>query len=131
MLSAKSKDVLNFHGGISGVSYLEQQPTTRDLPSAKRIIYYNNNTSPSHLSELFKRSNGQQLLNKVCVPDRSDIQPSACYEGEKKALYALEWIRGLDCNLTAEIREKSEQIFMELAELELKDQVQRNLLCKV
>ncbi|WP_444927870.1 hypothetical protein ACJJI4_09445 [Microbulbifer sp. TRSA002] len=131
MLSDKTKHTLNFHGGISKVSYLEHEPENLKTPSATRIIFFNNHAAPSHLSELFKRSNGKRLLDKVCSPERSELKSFDVCQGERQAMEAVEWIRNLEDKLDTELREKCEQIFIELAELELKNQVQRNLLKKV
>ncbi len=131
MLSDKTKHMLNFQGGISKVSYLEYQSKNLKTPSATRIIYFNNHAAPSHLSELFKRSNGKRLLSKVCGPEKAELKSFNVCQSERQAMEAVKWIRNLEDQLDTELREKCKQIFIELAELELKDQVQRNLLKRV
>ena len=127
----QTKSSLNFSGGIHSVTRLDRQADIPDLPQAKKIIYFTDDALPTHLSKVFPRFKGKSLVDKICRPCREEVEKlQADYSG-RQALNALNWLKALDADIDSELRDAAEKILTESVELELKEQVQRNLLKQV
>lgn len=127
----KAQTSLNFSGGIHEVSFLDRQKDFPQLPQAKRIIYFNEDAAPSNLSRLFRGFNGNQLVDKVCRPNRKEHEAVQAGFAGRQAIAAFNWIESLEDKIDPELKGKVEDIFKEFVENELKEQVQRNLLKQV
>lgn len=127
----KTQAGLNFSGGIQEVSYIEDSKRQPELPQTTRIIYFNQDAAPSNLSKLFRSFNGQNLVNKVCRPSRKEYELLNTGGSVRQAMSALQWLIDLETLIEPKMRQQAEATLAQIAELELKVQVQRSLLVKV
>ncbi|VUD69234.1 hypothetical protein TDB9533_04601 [Thalassocella blandensis] len=127
--SAKSS--LNFSGGINAVSFLNKEKSQPNLPEAKRIIFFNEDAAPSHLSKLFNSFTGKTLLDRTCKPSKQEFLALQANFSGRQAMTVLQWFKSLERDTSLAKNQKIEDILTMFAEVELKEQVQRNLLKQV
>jgi len=122
---------LNFSGGIQAVSYANQEKSLPTLPKAKRIIFFNEDAAPSNLAKLFRCFNARHLINRVCRPNKKEYETLQANNSTRQAMATLEWLREIDAPVDPVLKQKAETILAQFAEVELKVQIQRNLLTQV
>ena len=125
------KSGLGFSSGIQEISFKERQQGPSLPAQAKRIIYYTLDAAPSNLTKIFRFFNSQRLLENVCRPAPRECENLAAEYSREPALAALNWLATMQGKVAPELYESAETVLRELAEIEMKGQVQRNLLKQV
>ncbi|GLS24668.1 hypothetical protein [Marinibactrum halimedae] len=131
MVNNDTKATLNFSGGIETVSYLERQRDFPALPKAKRIIYFTEDAAPSHLAKLYQKFTSKCLLDKICRPQKQEFNTVENELSHQGALSAIDWLNTLEGKIPQPLAEKAQDVLKRIAELEITEQVQRNLLKQV
>ena len=127
----QTESSLNFSGGIHSVSYKERQLTELTQPQPRRIIYFTEDAAPSHITQQFPCFNARRLIEKECRPERKDYKTFQNNFSNTQALSALNWLKNETTQISHPLKDKALALLAELAETELKEKVQRNLLKQV
>ncbi len=131
MAISNTKASLDFTAGIDAVSHLAKASEQPELPQTKRIIYFSDDAAPSHLAKLFRGFNSKQLIEKACRPSRQEYESSPADFSGVRAIEASQWLATLDTPIDTQLKEKAEALLQQIAEIELKTHIQRNLLKQV
>lgn len=127
MAISSTKASLDFSAGIDAVSHVAKQTQLPILPPSKRIIFFTDDAAPSNLAKLFRGFNSKHLIEKACRPNRQD---SECSD-DIRAIDACQWLANADIPVATELKIKAEALLQQIADVELKTHIQRNLLKQV